>query len=270
MFSFNPNYFSEYNNGSSDREDVLANIQADYQVNKFIDLNAKYGLDYSQAEANVIFKNQSGNINSNAYFFATGYYGTDNTGEFDRFTQKTTFQNLIASAIIKTDFKRDFHLNIPITTSTLLAFDNRKNYFTNFVLYGYSLPLYSLYNFQQTLTQSVLVDVATPFVTYGYVVNQKIDYGEYGGMAGGFRSDYSSAFGEGSKPFTFPDINAYIRPSSFNFWNKAKLTGIIPEFKIRAAYGEAGIQPMPFDRYPNITRANLGSSLVYSLPTAEK
>jgi hypothetical protein len=101
-------------------------------------------------------------------------------------------------------------------------------------------------------------------------VNQKIDIGEYGGVAGGFRSDYSSAFGEGSKPFTFPDVNAYIRPSSFGFWKNGKLGNIIPEFKLRGAFGEAGIQPQPFDRYPTISPSNLGTSLVFSLPTAQK
>ena len=46
---------------------------------------------------------------------------------------------------------------------------------------------------------------------HGYVFDQKFDYGELAGVSGGFRTDYSSAFGRGSKPFTFPHFNGYFR-----------------------------------------------------------
>ena len=45
---------------------------------------------------------------------------------------------------------------------------------------------------------------------------QRFEYGEVAGVSGGFRTDYSSAFGRGSKPFTFPRGDAYLRISSFN------------------------------------------------------
>jgi len=267
---FNPNYVTEYSNAIVNRVTILENIQADYRINKFIDLNAKYGISYGKGEETVIFQNQTENINTTQYSSWIAFYnGNDATGEIDNYNFNNTFQNFIASAVIKTDFKKDFHLNAPIMTSTLIEFDHRKSYDTQLFAYGIGLPIYPIYNFQQTTSQSVFSDQKIPFVTYGYVVNQKIDFGEYGGLAGGFRSDYSSAFGEGSKPFTFPDINAYIRPSSFNFWSKQKLTNIIPEFKLRAAYGEAGIQPGAFDRYPTLIPSNVGSSLVFSLPPAE-
>lgn len=269
--SANPFYYTEYSSKKDNRVDILQNIQANYKINKFVELNAKYGLNYRHQEADYIYNNQSANANStDLSSWVSSNNGNDNTGEVDKNTYTTTFQNFNASATIRTDFKKDFHLNLPITTSTLLQYDYRKNNNKEFDTYGYSLPSYAIYNFQQTATQQVTYDYTEPFVTYGYVVNQKIDIGEYGGVSGGFRSDYSSAFGEGSKPFTFPNANAYIRPSSFDFWRNGKLGNIFPEFKLRAAFGKAGIQPQPFDRYPTVTPSNLGTKLIFSLPLAQK
>ena len=93
-----------------------------------------------------------------------------------------------------------------------------------------------------------------------------LNYGSFGGISGGFRSDWSSAFGAGSKPFTFPRGDVYIRPSSFDFWSGIK--SVLPEFKIRAAYGEAGIQPGPYDRYVTLDPTQLAGKVVFTEPTA--
>lgn len=266
----NPFYRTEYSSNNTNRLDILQNFQADYKVNRFVELNAKYGINHTNRNVNYIYKNQSGNANSRDLNNWTSYNnGSDNTGELDNFINNTTFQNINASATIRTDFQKDFHLNVPITTSTLLQYDYRKNNYSQFDTYGYSLPTYSIYNFGQTKAQQVTTDNVTPFVTFGYVVNQKIDIGEYGGVGGGFRSDYSSAFGQGSKPFTFPNANAYLRPSSFSFWKDGKLGDVIPEFKLRAAFGKAGIQPNAFDRYPTLTPINIGTQLAFALPGAQ-
>jgi TonB-linked SusC/RagA family outer membrane protein len=267
----NPFYNLQYASKRDNRVDIIENIQADYKINKFIELSAKYGLNYTHQDINYIYQNQSGNANSNdLQSWVSLYNGSDNTGEVDKQSNNTVFQNFNGSATIRTDFEKDFHLNVPITTSTLLQYDYRKNHLNQFLTYGYSLPSYPIYNFQQTQTQQVLQDYTEPFVTYGYVVNQKIDIGEYGGIGGGFRSDYSSAFGQGSKPFTFPNGNAYIRPSSFGFWKNSKLGDLIPEFKLRAAYGKAGIQPKPFDRYPTLDPKNVGNALTFALLNAQQ
>ncbi len=263
----NPNYYTQFANRVSNREDLLQNFQAEYKVNKFVTFNAKYGLNYQTQEQNVVYKNQSSTLTAQDLGSYAGAYAPDPNGELDKYTQSTTFQNFNASAVIKTDFEKDFHINVPITTSTLLGYDYRKNVDKWFWTYGLGLPSYAIYNFNQTTTQAVAYDYTQPFITYGFILNQKIDIGEFAGISGGLRSDYSSAFGGGSKPFTFPDVNAYIRPSSFAFWKNSSLAAVIPEFKIRGGFGEAGTQPMPFDRYPTINPANLGSSLVFNLPT---
>ena len=106
------------------------------------------------------------------------------------------------------------------------------------------------------------LDYKEPFVTYGYLFDQRFDFGNYGGISGGFRTDYSSAFGAGSKPFTFPHFNGYLNLQSFNFWDG--IHNIIPSLKLRAAYGKAGIQPGPFDRYPALIPQPTGNEATYA------
>jgi hypothetical protein len=100
------------------------------------------------------------------------------------------------------------------------------------------------------------------FITYGYLIDQRFDFGNYGGITGGFRTDYSSAFGSGSKPFTFPHFNGYVNLASFNFWQG--INSVIPYFKLRAAYGKAGIQPGPFDRYLVLNQQPTGNQITFT------
>lgn len=264
----NPFYFSQFTNQNTYREDILQNITAEYKFPKFLTLNAKYGLNFQNREQNFLFKNQSQTLTAQDLGSFVGIYAQDANGELDKYTTSNVFQNFNGSAKIETDFEKDFHIKVPITTSTLLAYDYRNTNTKTLWVSALGLPTYNVYNYAQSSEgQSVKIDSTVTFITYGFVVNQKIDIGSYGGIAGGFRSDYSSAFGAGSKPFTFPTANAYIRPSSFSFWKDSKLGNAIPEFKIRAAFGEAGTQPFPFDRYPTINPQNIGSSLTFNLPT---
>jgi len=264
----NPNYYTEWANRVSNREDLLQSFMANYKINKFVELNAKYGLNYQHTEVNTIYKNQSQTLTAIDLGSYYGAYASDPNGELDKATSSTTFQNFNGTATIRTDFEKDFHMNVPITTSTLLGYDYRKNVDKQFNTYGLELPLYAIYNFNQTATQAVSYDYTTPFITYGFVVNQKVDFGSYGGVAGGFRSDYSSAFGGGSKPFTFPNANGYINISAWDFWKNSSVGSILPDFKLRTAWGEAGTQPMPFDRYPTLNTGNIGSALTFNLPTS--
>jgi len=262
--SFNPFYQQYYTSSLDNKIDILQNFDANYKVNKFIELDAKYGINYRTENARWIYKNQTQNINSN--YYETWAYSSNsnaNTGEVDNWNYTGTFRNFLGSAFLYTNFKDDFNINLPIETSTQVSFDYRKNVYKEYDTYGVGLPLLPPSNMESTSSQAVGLDYSETFITYGYLVNQKITYGDYAGVTGGFRSDWSSAFGGGSKPFTFPHADGFIAPSSFNFWDGIKQA--VPYFKLRAAYGEAGIQPGPHDRYPVLDQSNLGSSLVYSL-----
>jgi TonB-dependent starch-binding outer membrane protein SusC len=263
--AFNPYYEKEYANGIDNKIDIVQSFDADFKVNKFVELDAKYGVNYRTENSRWTYANQSTNINSLSTGDYAGYYAPDRTGEIDNWQYSTTFQNFLANAYFRTDFQNDFHLKLPITTSTQVGFDYRKNKYNEYDTYGVGLPLVPPINITATQSQAVAYDFNEPFVTYGYLFNQTIDISNWAGVAGGFRSDYSSAFGLGSKAFTFPHVNGYIIPSSFSFWGDGKLADAISLFKVRAAYGEAGIQPGYADRYPTLNQNNIGQQLVYSL-----
>ena len=261
--SYNPFYYKEYSDGLGNKVDVVQSFDANYRVNRFVELDAKYGINFRNENDRWTWYNQSQNVNSNFYNSWAGYYGPDNTGEIDNFQYNTTFQNFLASATVKLDLQNDFHVKLPITSTTKVAFDYRKNKYTEFDNWGYSLPTAPPINMQSTASQHTVYDYIEPFITYGYLVDETLNWGDIAGVNGGFRSDWSSAFGGGSSPFTFPHINGFLNLAGFDFW-KSSLPSF-NYFKLKASYGEAGIQPTPFQRYPTITQGNIGQTLAYSL-----
>src|SRR6185295_12796578 len=60
----NPNYYFQYAEGKREAIDLIQNIQAAYHVNRYIDLEAKYGINYEKEDIANIYKNQSQNINA--------------------------------------------------------------------------------------------------------------------------------------------------------------------------------------------------------------
>jgi TonB-linked SusC/RagA family outer membrane protein len=257
----NPYYDAFYSSSLDKKVDVIQNFNANYIVNKFLTLDASYGLNYRTQNVRWTWANQSQHPQGTY----SGFYASNNRGEIVDWQYNNTFQNFISSAFIVTDFKEDFGWNVPVTTSTQLSFDYRKRYYTQYATYGLGLPLLPPINVTSTTSQAVASDYIQEFITYGYLLNQKFNFGEFGGITAGFRSDFSSAFGGGSKPFTFPHYDGFIAPSAFSFWQGVE--SVVPYFKVRAAYGEAGIQPGAFDRYEVLSQGNLGSALYYANPT---
>jgi TonB-linked SusC/RagA family outer membrane protein len=272
--AFNPYFVKQYASGLDNKIDIVQSFNANLQVNRFLELDAKYGINYRSEKATWTYRNQTQNANTMYYDAWAFQFANDATGEIDNWNYNTTFQNFLGSAYIRTDFEKDFNIDLPIQTTTQISYDYRKNKYKEEDVYGLGLPLSPPVNIS-TAKQLFVAPYSTTtkttgnyeesFITYGYLINQKIDFGDYGGIGGGFRSDWSSAFGSGASPFTFPNAYGYILPSSFNFWGE-KLTNSIPYFKLRVAYGEAGIQPGPFDRYPTLDQNTIGSDVVYSVP----
>ena len=266
--AFNPYYRLQYSKGDSKRYDIIQNFEANYNVNKFVSLVSRYGISFKNENNIWTYFNQSLNENSN--FFnqqATNYNNTDNTGEINNFQYNQTKQNFYAGANFKFDLEKDFGLNIPLQSSTLVAFDYRKNDYKELVTWGQTLPFTPPINLKATQTQNVANDFVQPFITYGYVFDQKFDYGNLFGVSGGFRTDYSSAFGSGSTPFTFPHFNGYLNLQSIKAF---RLDNVFSQFKVRAAYGQAGIQPFPFDRYPVLNLQQTGSEVSYTNQTSSR
>ncbi len=259
----NPNYYFEYSSGNDQTIDVVQNIQASYKVNKFLDLDAKYGINYEHEDISYIYKNQSQNINAVSRAAYIGY--VSNAGAISNTTYNTSFQNLLGTATIHVDAKKDLHLKIPLVSTTYAGYDYRKNVAKTYTTRGYGLQLYPVYNMNQTSTQAVITDAVKPFETFGAFLNESIDIGDFAGIKGGFRSDYSSAFGAGSKAQTFYNGNAYFRISQLGFWDR--IANVIPEFKLRGGYGEAGIQPDAFARYITLSTTSIGTGLAFYTPS---
>lgn len=264
--SRNPLYRQEYTDNNDKKIDIIQSFNLNYKFPKFVELDAKYGLNYQVQDRRLEYLNQSRNQNvrywasQNSQQFISNY-NTANTGDITKYNNSIIFQNFLASSTFSFDFQDDFNMNFPLKSSTQVMFDFRKNVIREFTTAAIGLPAtYEPYNAANTSSWRVYRDYEEPFVTYGYVVNQRFDYADFVGVSGGFRSDYSSAFGQGSKPFTFGRGDAYLRLSSLDFWENGNIANVIPEFKIRAAYGQAGIQPKPFDRYITVNPTTIGSS----------
>jgi TonB-linked SusC/RagA family outer membrane protein len=265
----NPFYNLQYTSGDSKRYDIMQIFDANYKVNKFLTLNAKYAYNYKNGNDIWTYYNQSLNENSNGYGTWAYYYNeTDNTGEVVNFQYSNTQQNFLASAFIVTDFEKDFKLKLPIQTTTQIAFDYRRRDYNSATFGGQSLSVNPPYTLSATARDKNVFDYRETFVTYGYLVDQKFEFGNYGGVTAGFRTDYSSAFGAGSSPFTFPHYNGYLNLSAFKFLDN--ISNTLSSFKIRAAYGKAGIQPKPFDRYPVLNQQPTGNELTYTNQTTAK
>ena len=133
--------------------------------------------------------------------------------------------------------------------------------------YGFDAPIFTPWNANQAGTFKVLRDFNRQLVTYGVLVNQRIDYSDIAGLSAGLRSDFSSAsYRQGAKAQSFPRGDAYVNVSNFGFWKNARINETFNYFKLRTAYGEAGIQPGAFDRFPVLGSANLGTSNVFTFP----
>ncbi|MEQ1587921.1 MAG: SusC/RagA family TonB-linked outer membrane protein, partial [Cyclobacteriaceae bacterium] len=257
----NPNYVLQYNDTKDNKLDVLQSFNLNYTFPKFVDVDLKYGINHRSRSVKYLASNQSDNQNSNDQVAWVGWYnGSANTGEISTFDYDNTFQNFLATTSARFDLKNDFNINFPLRSVTQVAFDYRKDVRKQFFTSGTGLPLDPPITANQATAYSIQSDLSTSFVTYGYLVSQRFEIGEWGGISGGFRSDYSSAFGGGSKPFTFPRADAYVRISELDFWKNSGLERTVTEWKLRSAYGQAGIQPQPFDRYPTLTTRTLGSS----------
>jgi TonB-dependent starch-binding outer membrane protein SusC len=266
----NPFYTLQYSHTNDIKTDILQNFNLTYDVTKFLSFDVKYGINHQARSITYKVDNQSLNENSNDQASWVSWNNTgDNSGELSRWDGSRTFQNFLGKATLNLDFTKDFNMSIPLKSTTWVGYDYRTRTNKLYATYGLGLPIDPPFPANLTSSQRILEDSRFTFATYGYIVDQRFDYGELFGVSGGFRSDYSSAYGLGKIAQTFPRANGYVRLTSFDFWNNTGLGDAIVEWKLRAAYGKAGIQPGDYDRQVTLANRLLGtgtSSLYF--PTA--
>ncbi|MEN9570378.1 MAG: hypothetical protein RL172_1609 [Bacteroidota bacterium] len=271
-------YIQQFANYKEKTLDVVQSLNLNYKFPKFVELDAKYGLNRSDLNRRYEIADQSSSLGAEYWQYQAEYYSprtsfaspTDgaSSGEINQRQYIDLFQNFIATATVRFKFDDDFNLRIPLTSTTQVAWDWRRRNITDFWTWGSDAPDFTPYRATNMANYKIATDEKTDFSTYGYFVNQRFDYGGFFGVGAGFRSDYSSAFGRGSKPFTFPRGDAYFRFSGLKFWQDGAIGNTLSEFKIRAAYGEAGIQPGAYDRFPTLTAVTVGTSSALSTPVS--
>jgi len=240
--------------------EVFENLDVNYKFPRFLELDVKYGLDYNGDDFTNYYQNQTANLQ---YVKFNTYWGPSGAGALLDENTRTFFQNGLYSAFVRTDFMKDFHSNLPITTTTEFAYDYRKTDFRQYYAEGIGLPSYPPPSISGSTTKTS-GDSYSDVITYGFLVNQTIDWGNLFGISAGVRSDYGSAFGAAYSAATFPRGTVYFRPSELLTTQQ----GWLKDWKVRAAYGAAGVQPNPYDRQVTLTPVTLGTGVALALQSA--
>ena len=243
--SVNPFYSNEYVDRGAKNTRIVQSFNFNYKPFKFLEFDYKYGIDNYRYDYSILTKYQL-NVNT------AGGGADPRAGSIIYDNDKETFHNSLFSTFLKLDFKDDFNLNVPINTTTHLAYDWRKRSYKNLYTQGSGFAPYPPYGLNSTTSRHAEESI-TEFRTFGYLLNQRIDWGSLFGVSGGVRVDYSSAFGSGTDAFVFPRADAY-----FNVGDLVK-SSRLSLFKIRAAYGQAGTQPGAYDRMITLNAGSVGS-----------
>ena len=251
-----PFYIYENQSNLAENNRVIQSINANYKFSKNLDFDYKYGYDHTRYDNSEFIKNQK---NTNTPGSGISPLAGQLTERFIRHT----LQNSLLSAYLRLDFQRDLKLKLPIQSTTQLSYDWRKDNYYRVTATGSGYGVEPPFTISSANT-STSSDFEQEFVTFGYLVNQKFDYANLFGVSVGVRSDFSSAFGEGGKPFTFPRADAYFRIADLLKLEK------VTELKLRGAYGEAGIQPDAYDRLITLSNDKLGDKGYYYLPTTAR
>lgn len=251
-----PFYIYENQSNLAETNRVIQSINANYKFSKNLDFDYKYGYDHTRYDNSEFIKNQK-NTNTPG----SGISPLD--GQLTERFIRHTLQNSLLSAYLRLDFQRDLKWKLPIQSTTQLSYDWRKDNYYRLTATGSGYGVEPPFTISSANT-STSSDFEQEFVTFGYLVNQKFDYANLFGVSVGVRSDFSSAFGEGGKPFTFPRADAYFRIADLLKLEK------VTELKLRGAYGEAGIQPDAYDRLITLSNDKLGDKGYYYLPTTAR
>src|SRR4029078_4185510 len=164
----NPNYYQAYTTTDEKKVDVIQNFDLSYKPVRFVDLDVKYGLNYQQGDNTYKYLDQTGNLNVVDQDYSLSNYntaGAGNDGEINIQKTQTVFQNFLPSITVNLDFAKDFHLKVPIISTTYAAFDWRKRVFKDYYVYGLGQPGFTPYTAANYTTQVIARDDVTPFIT---------------------------------------------------------------------------------------------------------
>jgi TonB-linked SusC/RagA family outer membrane protein len=239
--SSNPLYAKQFQTFRNNSIDILPSLNLHYKISRMFELDYKVGVNYTIGDFSRDTQNQT---LTSSFAFNNNYFVTRPDGQFAKAATNAYNINSLVTGVAKVDFDKDLKLNFPLLSTTQVSFDWRKSQFNRAYQTYSGLPIYSpidKVNGAQA-SSNFATEYEDQFITYGFLLNQRFDYKDIAGISGGFRTDYASTFGAAKTPFTFPRGDAYVNLAKLDFWSA--LASTLPEFKLRAAYGEAGIQPL--------------------------
>ncbi len=104
----NPYYRQAYASSIDNKIDIIQNFDANYNVNKFLELDAKYGINYRTENSRWTYKNQSENSNSQYYDNYVGTFAPDMLGEIDEWQYSINVPELFGYGLHQNRFRKRF------------------------------------------------------------------------------------------------------------------------------------------------------------------
>ncbi len=253
--SSNPFFFRNIQVREDRISRYIANLNIDYKPWEVLSLNAKYGYDTYTQNFRFFQENRSDHEQSSDI-------GGSVNGRINLITSQEYFQNLLASANLNFNFKEDLNVDIDLNSATTFTFDWRDRLFSQNSVSGTDNPFgqFGDFNINQSATKTFNGFAAQPFRTYGFLINQKFDFGSLFGFSAGLRRDFSNRFGSG-QDFTFPRADIYFNIADLGEGDFFRL------FKLRAAYGEAGIQPPFGQNLLTLSGLTAGNEVGFAFPS---
>ncbi|MDI6401624.1 SusC/RagA family TonB-linked outer membrane protein [Balneolaceae bacterium ANBcel3] len=245
-------FFKQISHLEAETNRLTSSANLNYSPFSFLEIDYRLGLDYYYLEFDRLQENAE--RFNNALIREKGY--------FERNAYTNRMLNSILDVFVRRNIGNDLNLGLPIQSTSLLKFDWRETQYNRMTSRADEMPPgLGL----ETISSGSIPEVEEyrqTFVTYGFLFNQKFDIDEYGGFSLGIRGDKSSAFGEGAEYSWFPRGDAYLRLSEFT----PQFSHILREFKLRAAYGEAGTQPGAYQRFVTLNQGLIGSFGYFATP----
>ncbi|HEX6941415.1 MAG TPA: SusC/RagA family TonB-linked outer membrane protein [Gemmatimonadaceae bacterium] len=241
-------YFIVHNiKNTSDVGRSFGNVNIDYAPLSWLTLKYTLGADYS-SDARI-----EGLPPSNS---------TDPTGVIDRanYTVLQIDHNLIAQA------QKDW--NDWTKTSLTLGQNLNSRKFEQLQVRGRGFISPDLYQLSNTISSNLLpLDFESLVHLESYFVEGKLDLWDQVYMTGGVRNDASSTFGTSVRRNWFPKASVA--------WEASKKLGIrsgqgmLSYLKLRAAYGETGREPAPYQVFSGYAVGQFGDGWTTGLNSAQ-
>ncbi len=246
-------FFKQINKLETETNRLIGNASANFTPLDYLEIDYKFGFDWYSLNFDRLQRNAQ-RFTNNALLRPAGY--------FERNAYINRNLNSILDVFLRRDIGSDFRIGLPIQSTTLFKFDWREQKYNRMTSRADEMPPGLGLETIRSGSIPEVDEFRETFITYGYLINQKFDIDEYGGFSLGFRADKSSAFGEGAEFSYFPRADVYLRVSEF----LPQFQDFLREFKLRAAYGEAGTQPGAYQRFVTLNQGNIGSIGYLSSP----